>query len=120
MTWTMENVNYPPVPVQFYGHVGRATLYPYRKLWLAVMNEAYDNLHGVCPGEDGWAKKMQIRRDAVRWFLSPRTAPGSFLWVCREVLEVSPWKILDVMRGRGLLGQDIPEKRRRYRRCVGS
>ena len=57
---------------------GRFGAQPERRLWLAVLDQAFTDLSN--------AKTRELPR---RWFLSDSWAPGSLFWICAH-LEIDP------------------------------
>jgi hypothetical protein len=53
---------------------------PERLLWLAVLQQAKEDLSGPEPAPG--SKRSQFRQQARNWIESPSRAAGSFLWVC--------------------------------------
>jgi hypothetical protein len=71
---------------------------PYRKLWLAVLNQAIDDL--LDPKRiSGGKNKAVLQHEARQWFKS-----ADFLWVC-DMLGLQPTWALQVI-GRAVGSQD--------------
>ena len=69
-----------------------------RKLAVAILLQALRDL--LTPSKSGkenrknWEKWQQ---DALHWFFSEESTPGSFYWVC-DVLNIGSWRILEGLR----------------------
>lgn len=58
-----------------------------RNLALGILLQAFRDI--VAPKKSSNQEWEIWRKDALEWFFSEESHPGSFLWVC-EVLEMSP------------------------------
>ena len=69
-----------------------------KKLALAILLRALrDLLAPSKSGKNNRQKWVKWQKDALHWFYSEKTTPGSFYWVC-EVLNIGSWRILKGLR----------------------
>jgi hypothetical protein len=54
-----------------------------KRLWSAVLKMAVDDLQQNSSADDD-APSIEDKDDALDWFLSDDTDPGSFLWICEQ------------------------------------
>ena len=78
---------------------------PERALWLAILERAILDARDLTrphPHEDSG----HIRAEALAWFRSRSTEPGSFIFCC-EVLDVSPAVVLEKIK---IVGQETADQ----------
>ena len=79
---------------------------PERRLWSAVLEDAFQCcVNGHVSAEGSRVRKQEEMERAKAWFMSQKTDPGTFLWVCKT-LDLDPKKILNRVIG-------LYERRRR-------
>jgi hypothetical protein len=66
-------------------------------LWHAVLKRAVDDLRQTSGTEEDDAPSVEDRDDALLFFMSEDTDPGSYAWVC-EALGLSQWRGLATLK----------------------
>ena len=102
-------VDDPIHPVQYWANTKGQRwdpLLPERRLWSAVLEDAFQCcVNGHVSAEGSRVRKQEEMERAKAWFMSQKTDPGTFLWVCKT-LDLDPKKILNRVIG-------LYERRRR-------
>lgn len=87
--------------------------YASRKLALGILLQAFRDI--VSPRRATWKKGEDWKEDALEWFASEQTYPGSFHWVC-QMLQVSPQRLREWLKEYRTSGSE--ERKRMARKLV--
>jgi len=63
----------------------------YKQLWAAVLWQGLIDAVRLCCAHRRF--QVLIHEEAKAWFASDETTPGSFRWICGDVLEIDPMRV---------------------------